>query len=266
MAERPGLENLGSRKTHAGSNPAFSAKMKLLKSTLAFVSPVADILGILGFFGLSIKNFNLVDNAWYVYLILMFSLIIFWRLILKNLKEIRQIYVNTKIDIEFEKISSQANIKKIQKSLPSTEALHFLYERALTKIHNWADDALVFDFALYLDYADSSWTKPQIQVMAYSNWKKEEGWFYEGSFSSEDFYEVEKNHHEALAKSDLFFKVNKSWQQIVKKAFDAVNNKLTNECKIRIDKDSIWISFHEGKVKKTKMFTVKNNFTELIPR
>ena len=240
--------------------------MKLFKTIWSFISPLADIVGILGFLGVSIKNINFNKISWFWYIVLIISSIFVFMLLVKKIKEIQEIYKNTKINEDLEKIGAQKNIQNIKQALPSTKTLLGLYKKTKNRINNWSDDSIIKTTTLYLQYSNGTWEKPHIQVIAYSKWKNEEGWFYEGGLTAENFNENEKVYaNKPNSESIIFFKINQNWQVLVKKAFNAISNKVTNYCQIRIDEDSIRVTYYEGKIEKDKNFKVEENFTKIIP-
>lgn len=240
--------------------------MKLFKILWSFIGPLADIFGILGFLGVSIKRINFDNISWYIWLILILSSLILLKIIIKNIKKIREIYRDEKVSQDLERIVLQKNIKNVEQAFPKTETLRRLYQKIQKRINEWTDDAEIKSFNFYIEYLNGSWVKPSIQVIAYSKWKNEEGWFYDGRNKTENFNENEQVYAgKILPEENMFFNLNPKWQTVANKAFNAVSNKLTNECKIRIDEDSLRIEFREGKVNKIKKFKVLEKFSQIIP-
>jgi len=239
--------------------------MKIFKNFWSFINPLADVLGILGFFGISLRSINLTNVPWYVYIILILSSTVFIRIILRKFSEINNIYQDIKVDRNLEKISTQRSLQAVNESLPTTATVRRLYERACKRINLWAEDSIITSCNLYIDYSDSRWKKPMLQVVAYSEWKKEEGWFYEGSLVSEGYYENQlfsSKHY--LSEQELFFVANSDWQRLVEKAFDAISSHLTNNCSIWIQDDTITIKYSQGSLEKSKEFKISEDFTKII--
>ncbi|OGJ22443.1 MAG: hypothetical protein A3J60_00415 [Candidatus Pacebacteria bacterium RIFCSPHIGHO2_02_FULL_46_9] len=240
--------------------------MKIFKITRAVMSPLADIIGILGFFGITINNIDFAKIPWYLYVTSIFSSIIFMRLVFRRISEIREIYRDVKVGEDLEKVSSQKNIQNFGQAFPATATVLRLYERAKKRISDWADDSQITGVNFYINYSDHTWEKPSLQVCASSSWKNEESTFYEGKFRSEDFKELERDTiKKTIANGELFFYANLNWQSLLTKAINSVSGRLTSKCEISIHGYSIRIKFDEGSVKKIKRFKMIDNFTQIIP-
>jgi hypothetical protein len=241
---------------------------KIIKIIFSLIGPAADTLSILGFLGLSIKNIQFKTIPWYFsLLILLVFLILLKRLVIK-IKEIKEIYKDIKVESDLDKISKQTTITDINSALPKTSTLNILFDRLKKRINDWADDAIITSVSLYIDYENNKWRKPSLQVVAYSKWKNEEGWFYEGRAKYEHYEEVIKiSESETLSEKSLFFHVNPNWQALVKKSFKAISSKIANQCKICIhntmDGKRIVINYKEGKVEKNIRFITNDNFDKL---
>ena len=242
--------------------------IKIIKIIFSLIGPIADILSILGFLGLSIKNIQFKTIPWYIsVLILLVFLILLKRLIIK-IKEIEEIYRDIKVESDLDKISKQTIITDINSALPKTSTLNILFDKLKKRINNWANDAIITSVNLYIDYENNKWRKPSLQVVAYSKWKNEQGWFYEGRVKNEHYNEFLKiSENETLSEKSLFFHVNPNWQALVKKSFQAISSKITNQCRIRIhntiNEKCIIINYKEGKVEKNIRFIANDNFDKL---
>jgi len=240
--------------------------MKVFRTIWSFINPIADIFGILGFFGISIKNINFNQISWYIYIALIFSSAILLKIMIKKIKDVKELYKDVKIKEDLKEIISQKNIQNIDKALPKTSTLARLSEKLQLNINNWADDAKIESFNCYIDYSNNSWEKPLLQVSAYSNWKNEKAYFYAGRLEKTSFEEISESYSgESISENDFFFKKNKDWKNIINKAFNSVSGKITNSCTTVIGSDSIRIQFYQGKIHKSKKFIVLDNFSKLVP-
>ena len=239
--------------------------MKKTSVIWSVVGPVADVVGILGFFGFSIKNINWVNIPWYLYFVFLFFLFVFIRLLFRNVYAITEAYKDTNVSRDLEKISFQDNIREIKQALPRTDTLLRLYEKTKTRIKNWSEDAVLKSVNLYISYSDGHWKKPSMQVIAFSAWKNEEGWFYAGRLTNEDFQEGESVHvGVSVVEDKLFFVANPSWQLLVIKAFGVVSGKLVKDCRVCVSEDAVRIEYLEGRVKKEVCFKMTVGFKKIV--
>lgn len=228
---------------------------KILK---IFFSYADKIIIILVFFGITssailsekINSLPLFAKIASILIILIIGL---W-IIVSNSKKIKHKYIKDKVEKKILKHSRSKNISNI--ILPDDFLLNHWYENLKKRAEKWSEDAKLSSFNLYIDYRNNKWEVPRIQAIFYSSWKEEQGWFYDGDHTSETFNEhVEKEMKSGL----LFFKKYNNWQELIKKAFSKVSSKLSDNCKIVMDHNSIRIKYVAGKLEKSIWFDIDKN-------
>jgi hypothetical protein len=239
--------------------------MKKINKVTRFFPVFADLLSILSFFGYSslslVKNLNyLINSPWWLKTIAFLAFLLLLRFAKNQILYVKNTIdaINAKDDLQA--IDRLTSVKDVQSALPSTETLEYLLKNTERRALTWAEDATVTSINLYLSYTNGSWELPSFQTMYYSDWKKEQGVFYEGFMSTERYKELEDSETSVRP----FFQINKDWKLVVSKAFNAVSSHIPGNCVIAIQDGgngySITITYKLGNLEKSRRFTLNEEF------
>jgi hypothetical protein len=239
-------------------------KLELIRS---LIGPLSDVLGILGFFGISVGSIftNFINTSRWLMLLIIFFSILLTKLLIEKIFDLVITYKKIIVKQDLEKVTSITNINSISKILPSAFTLNFMFNSVISRAGMWAKDAVVDNICLYIDYRNS-WKIPQLQTYFHSNWKHEIGAFYEGLFKSENFEDMSSSIQKHSNDPTPFFKINSNWQEEIDKAFNSVSSRVGNNFSMQIHQsfkyryNHITITYNEGRVKKSKKFNLNEKF------
>lgn len=140
-------------------------------------------------------------------------------------KKVRKIDIRKDIDT-YSKVNKKIDLVQL---LPTNNLLGRWFKELAEEAVIWSDDVHLLTLSFYLNVYKES-VKPILQGLYLSEWKQEERYFYIG-LNTDTPKESDRKKDKCVTP---FFYVYDNWDQVVKKAYNRIKDKLPDEYELLI--------------------------------